>query len=796
MSRWQDLTRRLRRGGSAPTADPEVPEPAPRIVSVVVPVYQAVDYLEECLTSLRAQTYPHLDVVIVDDGSTDGSGAVCARHAAADPRLRIHRQSNAGLGAARNVGISLATGDYLTFLDADDTLPPDAYEVLVGSLDASGSDFATGSVQRVSHGVRRTPAWIAEVHQRDRHGITIDDFPRAVRDVIACNRIFRRTFWEQAGLRFPEGVAYEDHVPMMAAYVRAARFDVLVATTYYWRIREDATSIGQQKHLVANLQDRLVAKRAAWEVVSAEASEQVRSAWRERVLDMDLPLFIEMLPDTDADYFDLLREGVREHLDAAGPEVLAQVRAERRVKELLIAEGRRDDVLALLAAERREGPLGPTDPVGDTLVARYDGITGLTETDRRLPEWQTRLRATLRRCRWAGPGVLEVELSAYVPYLDLTDRTPALSAWWVDEQGARIEAEGTSFNDAEITRAVMPSWASYDAAGLRLSTDLRTLLGGGVPEMGAPRRWHLELEVSVAGITRRGIVRYRDGRGSAADLLPSALPPDLRLRLEHTREHGLVLVAARSVATLVTAVASGDDLFLTVSAGDWPLTRLVAVGRTGTRQPADVRRADGGWRARFGLHEVLPTQPEDRVALRVVAGELREALGWPLGSTEEWLPLPGVPEVHLRRSSSGTVALVRPAATLELRAADVDDGLLGVSGRWVNRPSGSVTVELSDGERSVAMVERSSAEEPAWQVPLPAAGTGVAVWTMQAWSSTGEEVRILVSPSVLGRLPVLTRQEQVRRTLARARGGGLCVLVEPSVWGPEGDDGSAASDGV
>jgi CDP-glycerol glycerophosphotransferase len=765
-------------------------------VSVVVPVYQAVDYLDECLVSVRGQSYPHLDVVIVDDGSTDGSAEVCARHAAADPRLRVHRQHNAGLGAARNVGISLTTGDYLTFLDADDTLPPDAYELLVRSLEGSGSDFAVGSVQRVTHGVRRTPAWIAEVHQRDRTGITIDEFPTAVRDVIACNRLFRRGFWERAGLRFPEGVAYEDHVPMMAAYVRAAAFDLLVATTYYWRIREDATSIGQQKHLVANLSDRLAAKRAAWQLLSAEASEQVRAAWRLRVLDMDLPLFIEVLPDTDASYFEVLRDGVREHLTAAGPGVLAQVRAERRVKELLIAEGRRDDVLAVLAAEQREGPLGPTDPVGDALVARYDGIAGLTEDDRRLPERQTSLRATLRRCRWASPGVLDVELSAYIPYLDLTDRQPSLAAWWVDEDGNRTDAGGTQFSDPEITRGVMPTWAGYDASGLRLTTDLRTLIGTTGPAVGGLRRWHLEVEVSAAGLTRSGAVRYRDGRGSAADLLPSGLPPDVRLRLDHTREHGLVVEAARSVATLVGAVADGAALELTMGAAE-PLTRVVAAGPgPDSRRSVDPRRAGDAWRARFDARAVLPQEPADRVTFRVVADELRGGLGWPLGSVEDWLPLPGAPGVHLRRNSTGTVALVRPAPALELCSADLDEGLLRVSGRWLNRPTSPVTVELGDGGRVVPMAERPPAEErssPTWQASLPA---GTAVWTLGARSAAGEAVRVLVSPSLLGRLPALALRDGSRWVLVRVRGGGFGVLVEPLQWVPDHLDGSAAPDGV
>ena len=219
------------------------------LLSVIVPVYNVESYLAECLDSLIGQTLQEMQFIVVDDGSTDGSVDILTAYAERDPRFVVlHTRSNGGPGAARNRGVAAATGRYITFLDSDDTIPRTAYGQMVDTLERTGSDFALGAVRRVRHGKRTVPAWTRNVHAVERLAVTIDDFPDAMQDVIACNRMFRRDFWNDRIGTFEEGVAYEDHVPMVAAYLRARTFDVLSAFTYNWRIRENATSMGQQKH--------------------------------------------------------------------------------------------------------------------------------------------------------------------------------------------------------------------------------------------------------------------------------------------------------------------------------------------------------------------------------------------------------------------------------------------------------------------------------------------------------------------------------------------------------------------
>src|SRR3954453_11989051 len=115
----------------------------PPRISVVVPVYNVEPYLAECLESLANQTLGDLEVIMVDDGSKDRSAAIAQEFADRDERFHLITQPNGGLGHARPPGINHATGECLAFVDSDDCLAPNAYELLINALGETASDFAT-----------------------------------------------------------------------------------------------------------------------------------------------------------------------------------------------------------------------------------------------------------------------------------------------------------------------------------------------------------------------------------------------------------------------------------------------------------------------------------------------------------------------------------------------------------------------------------------------------------------------------------------------------------------------------
>ncbi len=114
------------------------------LISVLVPVYNTKEYLERCFNSICRQTYENLEIILVDDGSTDGSGMVCDEYAKNDARIRVVHQENGGLPAARRTGLKVASADYVSFVDSDDWIEPDMIETLWNALDENKADISVG----------------------------------------------------------------------------------------------------------------------------------------------------------------------------------------------------------------------------------------------------------------------------------------------------------------------------------------------------------------------------------------------------------------------------------------------------------------------------------------------------------------------------------------------------------------------------------------------------------------------------------------------------------------------------
>lgn len=112
------------------------------LLSVIVPVYNVAPYLRQCLDSIVGQTYENLEILLIDDGSTDESGAICDEYGKKDKRIRVVHQENQGLSGARNTGTALATGDYIAFVDSDDWLDVHMYETLMEAVETYHLDMA------------------------------------------------------------------------------------------------------------------------------------------------------------------------------------------------------------------------------------------------------------------------------------------------------------------------------------------------------------------------------------------------------------------------------------------------------------------------------------------------------------------------------------------------------------------------------------------------------------------------------------------------------------------------------
>jgi CDP-glycerol glycerophosphotransferase len=336
----------------------------PSLLSVVVPAYDVAAYLPACLDSVLAQSASlgrvSLEVVVVDDGSPDESGAIADAYAARDPRVRVVHTENRGLGAARNEGLRHVTGDLLMFADSDDVVPPGAYAALLKQLTRTGSDFVTGSVARLEGSTLVEPPWMKRLH-RQRMDLVIDDQPEILGDVFAWNKLFRASFWRETGLSWPEGVRYEDQPATTLAYLRARRFGIVPEVVYHWRIRSDGTSITQQRSSLQDLRDRWSTKLSSLRSVEEYGAPKVTAVFRDRVLAGDLHRYFAELPGCDDEWWELLRTGVLSIWGSRSLTHSGLLPADRLVG-WLVEQGRRSEASAVVTYVRDLGrPLDRVD---------------------------------------------------------------------------------------------------------------------------------------------------------------------------------------------------------------------------------------------------------------------------------------------------------------------------------------------------------------------------------------------------------------------------------------------------
>ena len=209
-------------------------------MSIVIPVYNAERYLRACLASVLGQTMRDVEVICVDDGSTDGSSRILDECAARDARLCVIHQRNAGAGAARNAGMDRATGDVLLCVDADDTLAPDACEVVTDSFARTGCEVMCFGF--TCEPADRTPAAIAnQLHPRDAliegfHPEVL--FTEKVRP-FSWRCALSREFCERVGARYDEALTLgDDQYFLFYVYPRARRILLCSRQLYAYRMTD------------------------------------------------------------------------------------------------------------------------------------------------------------------------------------------------------------------------------------------------------------------------------------------------------------------------------------------------------------------------------------------------------------------------------------------------------------------------------------------------------------------------------------------------------------------------------
>ena len=209
-------------------------------VSVIIPIYNVEKYLRDCVDSVLEQTYPDLQIILVDDGSTDSSGQICDEYAGKDSRIQVVHKENGGLSDARNAGLTFAAGAFLLYLDSDDYLAPDAVEKLMKMQEKTGADVAFGNFFYTypdHEDVAR--AW----HRSD----TVLDNRQAMEALVdgrletfAWGKLIRSEIAKRH--LFPKGKVFEDHFWTHFVFADAEKVAVTPQPLVYYRQRDNSIS--------------------------------------------------------------------------------------------------------------------------------------------------------------------------------------------------------------------------------------------------------------------------------------------------------------------------------------------------------------------------------------------------------------------------------------------------------------------------------------------------------------------------------------------------------------------------
>jgi len=224
------------------------------IVSIIVPVHNTSRYLPSCIDSVLAQGLRSLELIAVDDGSTDESPRILEEYARQDRRVRVIRIQQGGVARARNAALELARGRFVMCLDSDDLLPPNAIEALVAAADKTGAEIVTG----VAESFRGTKRWINPQMQEVRCNAvartTLALSPALSRDASPCNKIISRALIAREELCFPDGIDIrEDLHFVLRAYAAATSITVLPTVIYHYRVRNPSEAQSLTQRMTAKM---------------------------------------------------------------------------------------------------------------------------------------------------------------------------------------------------------------------------------------------------------------------------------------------------------------------------------------------------------------------------------------------------------------------------------------------------------------------------------------------------------------------------------------------------------------
>ena len=272
-------------------------------VSVVVISYNDAARLPRAIRSVQRQTLRSLEIIVVDDASTDATADIVRRLAQDDPRIRYEclAENSGGCSAPRNRGIDLATAPWVMFCDSDDEYERHACKNLLEAAERTGADVVCGTAERVDTRTGRVRRWREEVHADLQVAEGLADLPDLLYDTISVNKIYRTALLRENGLRFPEGLLFEDQLFTLEAMAAARRLAVIPQVVYRWHVDRlsEEPSITQRRNEARNVESRIEINRRIDAFLSSRGLDRIQQVKDLKFLRHDLYLYLSSMLEVD-----------------------------------------------------------------------------------------------------------------------------------------------------------------------------------------------------------------------------------------------------------------------------------------------------------------------------------------------------------------------------------------------------------------------------------------------------------------------------------------------------------------
>lgn len=445
-----------------------------------MPVFNVESYINEALDSVleQASTEIELEIIIVDDGSTDHTKDFIKEYQEKHHNIKLIEQQGIGPGKARNIAIDLSTGDYIAFIDGDDILYPQSYKKMLASARQNDADIVVGNVSRFDS---TRDFFLSGLHRKifsdELVGISILNYSPLLFDTTSWNKLFKGSFLREHDIKFPEGILYEDIPFNMAAHIKSSNTNIILDYVYKWQLRNAVNkSITQSRHDVKNMLDRMTAMRLFRDIIEEEdvQNQELLRAKEMKELTIDLKLYLDQLREADQTYLEHFSDAVTTYINNMQTDVFeTELTADIKIKYDLLMAKRYDDLLLFIESTREFNQLKTINETGNV----YKDVTGT--------KFETMLNASrvdvttsvtphtkIRKVFWADSEVT-IEGFAYLRYLNTSKQTRIEATLVTRDESKSVSLPVKLVKDASTTQIygggkkehLIKRYVNYDYSG-------------------------------------------------------------------------------------------------------------------------------------------------------------------------------------------------------------------------------------------------------------------------------------------------------------------------------------------